>query len=142
VSTRTQARLEAVRDAIRARGLRATPARIAVLDTLRTAGMPLSLADVVRRLARNEHDRATIFRNLATLTRARLVRRVDPGDRIWRFVSDDDGSPWRADFVCTACGTIQTLEQVTLAVEMCGAPRAIVKREIELHIHGRCDHCT
>jgi Fur family ferric uptake transcriptional regulator len=142
VTKRAQARLEAVRDAIRARGLRATPARISVLDTLRTAGVPLSLADVARRLACHEHDRATIFRSLVTLTRARLVRRVDPGDRIWRFVSDDDGSSWRADFVCTACGTIQSLEQVTLEVEMRGAPHAIVKREIELHVHGRCDRCA
>lgn len=142
MNKRTRERLDAVRDAIRAHGLRATPARIAVLDTLRTAGVPLSLAEAARRLARREHDRATIFRNLATLTRVRLVRRVDPGDRTWRFVSADKHSAWQADFVCTTCGTIQALESVTLDVAMVGAPRAIAREEIEIHVHGRCDRCA
>ena len=142
MTTRKQDRFDALKTTIRARGLRATPARVAVLDAIRASAVPLSLAEVARRLARNKHDRATIFRNLTALTRVRLVRRLDPGDRIWRFVLEDDTSSWRADFVCSACGSIQALEDVELAVRMHGAPRAIAKREMELHVHGRCDRCA
>jgi len=142
VTTPKQARLDALKGMIRARGLRATPARVSVLDAIHTATAPLSLADVARRLSRNRLDRATIFRNLGTLTHARLVRRIDPGDRIWRFVLEAATSSWRADFVCIACGSILVLEDVELAVGMYGAPRVIAKREIELHVHGRCDRCA
>lgn len=142
MTTPRQDRLDALKATIRARGLRATPARVSVLDAIRTADVPLSLADVARRLSRNKLDRATIFRNLTTLTRTRLVRRIDPGDRIWRFVLEDDTSSWRADFVCLACGSMQVLEDVELVVGMSGAPRVIAKREIELHVHGFCDRCT
>ncbi len=136
-----QDRLDALRAAIRARGLRATPARVSVLDAVRTASVPVSLADVARRLARNKLDRATIFRNLSALTRTRLVRRIDPGDRIWRFVFGGNASSWQADFVCVDCGSIQALEDVELAVGMSGAPRVIAKRAIAVHIHGLCDRC-
>ncbi|MBC8070741.1 MAG: helix-turn-helix domain-containing protein [Deltaproteobacteria bacterium] len=77
-----------------------------MLDAIHTATVPLSLADVARRLSRNKLDRATIFRNLAALTRTGLVRRIDPGDRIWRFVLEDDtrlrlSHRWARDATCT-----------------------------------------
>ena len=80
---------------IRSRGLRATPARINVLDVLLTTSTPLSHADVMERLVAREDHRATIFRNLATLAAVHLVRRVDVGDHVWRFVQD--GVRWHRD---------------------------------------------
>jgi len=142
VKPRRKERLQAVRQALRARGLRATPARIAVLDTILVAAAPISHGEIATRLVRLKHDRATIFRNLASLTRARLALRVDIGDHVWRFVANDGERTWRVDFLCTSCGTVEALDRVALTVAMARAPRAIARREIEVHIHGRCNGCA
>lgn len=111
-----------------------------MLDVLRTAGLPLSVDDVQQRLNAVELDRTTVFRNLTTLVRVGLARRLDLGDRVWRFVHVAAGA-W-ATFVCTGCGEVQALERVRFAVGMPRAPGAIARREIELYARGRCDRCA
>ncbi|MDX2092196.1 MAG: transcriptional repressor [Kofleriaceae bacterium] len=140
MSSRARERLDAVRRALHACGLRATPARIAVLDVLRSAGVPLSVDDVQQRLDGVVLDRTTVFRNLTALMRVGLARRLDLGDRRWRFIRVAAGA-W-ATFVCTGCGEVQPLERVRFAVGMPGAPGAIARREIALYAHGRCDRCA
>ncbi|MEP1647136.1 MAG: transcriptional repressor, partial [Rhodopirellula bahusiensis] len=56
--------IEAIKQAIRDAGLRATPARIATLMMLRDASAPLTHANVADHLAANGVDKATAFRNL------------------------------------------------------------------------------
>ncbi|HEY5950915.1 MAG TPA: transcriptional repressor, partial [Kofleriaceae bacterium] len=56
--------LDELRSAVRAKGLRATPSRIAVLELLRASDAPMSHGDVADRLANQAWDRATIYRNL------------------------------------------------------------------------------
>ena len=83
--------LDELRSAVRAKGLRATPSRLAVLELLRASDTPMSHGDVADRLATEAWDRATIYRNLTDLAESGLVRRTDVGDHVWRFeaVSDD-----------------------------------------------------
>jgi len=83
--------LDELRSAVRAKGLRATPSRLAVLQLLRASETPMSHGDVADRLATEAWDRATIYRNLTDLAETGLVRRTDVGDHVWRFeaVSDD-----------------------------------------------------
>ena len=128
---------------LRHRRLRVTRVRLAVLAAMQVSDVPVTHGDLVRRLARRGHDRATIFRTLATLTRVGIVRRIDVGDHVWRFslARGTDPGP-TASFVCTSCGHIEVLESVELRVSMPRAPRVIAKREIELHVHGRCDACA
>jgi Fur family transcriptional regulator, ferric uptake regulator len=132
--------VETLKVAIRERGLRATTARVSVLAALRATEVPLSHADLVERLVTLERDRTTIFRNLAALVRAHLVRRIDVGDHVWRYVPEPTGEhELRADFVCTACGSLENLRELEIAAR--GAPRAISRREIEVHIRGICNAC-
>ena len=134
--------VDELRDAIRARGLRATPSRIAVLDLLRAEGAPMSHGDVADRLASQAWDRATIYRNLTDLSEAGLARRTDVGDHIWRFeaVTDDhDGA--HPHFVCTECGSVECLPEIELAIRRSKAPRAVRQRQVEVHVRGLCDAC-
>jgi Fur family ferric uptake transcriptional regulator len=140
MSGRSRERFRPIRAALHASGLRATPARIAVLEVLRTADVPLSVDDVQQHLNGVALDRTTVFRNLTALVRVGLARRLDMGDRIWRFVRV--GADVWASFVCTGCGEVQALERVRFAVGMSGAPGAIARREVELYAHGRCDRCA
>lgn len=134
-----------LRDAIRARRLRVTPGRLAVLRLLRTLDAPLSHSEVVQRLGDERNDRATTWRNLTELARAGLLRRVDLGDHVWRFHAPreaDQQREVRAHFVCEACGLITRLTGVQVTVPRAKAPRSIARGEFEIRVQGRCDDCA
>ena len=137
--------LDALRGAVRAKGLRATPSRLAVLDLLRSSDSPMSHGDVADRLASHAWDRATIYRNLTDLAEAGLVRRTDVGDHVWRFeaVSEHEAAS-HPHFVCTECGAVECLPELELAMRRTSTsrpPRAVKQRQVEVHVRGLCDAC-
>src|SRR5215831_14410873 len=105
--------LDELRGAVRAKGLRATPSRLAVLELLRTSDSPMSHGDVADRLSSASWDRATIYRNLTDLAEAGLVRRKDLGDHIWRFEAvDNERDHEHPHFVCAECGIVECLPEI------------------------------
>jgi Fur family ferric uptake transcriptional regulator len=140
--------LDELRSAVRGKGLRATPSRLAVLELLRSSDTPMSHGDVADRLASQAWDRATIYRNLTDLAEAGLVRRTDVGDHVWRFeaVNEEHASGVHPHFVCTECGTVECLPELELAISTRSAarskpPRAVKQRQVEVHVRGLCDAC-
>jgi len=134
--------IDALKAALRGRGLRATPSRLAVLGLLRRQGGPLSHGEAAERLADQGWDRATIYRNLTDLAEANLARRTDVGDHVWRFEAIDaaHADDHHAHFVCTECGVVECLQGVGLAVGKV-APRAVKQKQVEVQVRGRCDGC-
>ena len=134
--------IDDLRTSVRAKGLRATPSRLAVLELLRTSDSPMSHGDVADRLSSSSWDRATIYRNLTDLAEVGLVRRKDLGDHIWRFEAiDNERDHEHPHFVCTECGSVECLPDIELAVRRTRAPRAIKQRKVEVHVRGLCDAC-
>lgn len=64
------------RKLLHARGLKATPSRLRVLEALREASEPISIQDVTAKLP-GKSFKVTVYRVLADLKEARLVRQVD-----------------------------------------------------------------
>jgi len=154
VSRATGSRLEAVKSRIRDAGLRCTPARLAVMDHLGSAGGPRTHAEVSEALADLGFDRATIYRNLTELTEKRLVSRVELGDHVWRFelkraAGHGSTSEDHPHFLCTTCGEISCLDDVRVAISpkprrRGAAPPARAPRihsVTEVLLKGRCDAC-
>jgi Fur family ferric uptake transcriptional regulator len=134
---------DSIKDAIRAVGLRATPARLATLQMLREAVSPLSHADVAEQLAESGVDKATAFRNLNDMTEAGLLRRTELGDHVYRFEEvrpGEDESDAHPHFLCTVCGTVSCLDNVKLTA---GSQRASqeVGKVTEILLRGRCNAC-
>lgn len=130
-------------DAIRAAGLRVTAPRLAVLALLRKSTALLSHAEVVDNLASESWDPATLYRNLNDLVEAKLARRTDLGDHIWRFEVARDGheSAEHPHFLCTECGTVECLPGSALNVGRTKAPRAVKRQKIDVQVRGVCDTC-
>jgi len=127
---------------IRAAGLRCTGPRLAVLTLLVERPQPQSHAEVFAALKDKAFDRATVYRTLLDLVDARLARRADLGDHVWRFALAS-GTGATLHFLCSDCGTIQTLPQS--AVVLKGSPRtprSFRRREVAVQITGRCDGCA
>ena len=128
---------------LRAVGLRATPARAAVLAVLRGAGRPMSHAEVAERLTHGSWDRATLYRNLIDLTKVGLVQRLDWGDHIWRFElrQPAHGAADHPHFLCTACGKVACVPHVRLVTSPRTAPSDWLGPDVEVQLKGRCGDC-
>jgi len=138
---------EALRGVLREAGLRATPARVAVLGVLREADAPLSHSEVVAQLEGRGWDPATVFRNLVTLSEAGFVRRTDMGDHVWRFEAVVKGAKGpqghdHAHFLCTECGEVTCLPGFELKLPRSGSvPQSMRSRAVQIHVQGLCDEC-
>ena len=136
-----------VKRELRDAGMRATPARVAVLEVLRASGSPLTHSDVVDRLEGRGFDRATVFRNLNTLVDNGFAQRSDHGDHVWRFesVATTTGGEVHEHphFLCTECGDVQCVPGVQLRVpnQVATVPRSVHRHSIEIQLRGLCDRC-
>lgn len=96
-----------LRDLLRSGGLRATPQRLAVLTSMRSAGgHHLSAEDIWGRI-RHGHtamNRSTVYRVLDKLAEAQLLKPLRLGDGVARFeIQDVD----HHHAVCLHCGTTE-----------------------------------
>jgi Fur family ferric uptake transcriptional regulator len=90
-------------------------------------------------------DRATVYRILADLHQAGLLRRMDLGDHIWRFELLDTCRTVRDDhahFLCTECGVVTCLPELELRATRGPLPAALRGAEITLRVSGRCAECV
>jgi len=134
-----------VRALIRGHGLRATGARIAVLVVLHEAAGPLTHEQVMGTLTEGAYDKASVWRILADLAEAGLLRRMDLGDRIWRYELLDacrtvvDDHP---HFLCEECGEVSCLPPLRIEALDGQLPAALQGAEFQLRVTGRCARCT
>ncbi len=137
--------LEPVRAAIRDAGLRSTGPRVAVLEHVQAAKIPLSHGELVEALASFGYDAATIYRNLIDLTRVGLLTRINLGDNVWRFELRPAGKtdhPEHPHFVCTDCGEVTCLSQVTIKLNPAlGSAGSVMRSISEVVLKGQCVHC-
>ncbi|MEW4490480.1 transcriptional repressor [Thalassoglobus sp. JC818] len=135
--------VEEIRQLLRERKIRATPARISVMQQLRAATSPLTHADLAETLVPLGFDKATVFRNLADLTEADLISRTELGDHVWRFEIRDPDNPESSNhphFVCVDCGDVRCLDDMTFTA---GSRRKAkdIGSITEILIKGHCREC-
>lgn len=135
---------ELVKHAIREVGLRATPARIAILQMPLTSNTPQPHSVVAERLAPLGVDNATVFRNLNSMTQVELLRRAELGDHVWRFEAVR-GNPHGHDsahphFLCVDCGEATCLDDVQLTASSQRVTER-VGEVTEILVRGHCNLC-
>ena len=137
---------EALRERLRGAGLRVTRPRLAILVKLRERAGPVSHAELMELLGPATIERATVYRILSDLTDASILRRMDLGDKVWRYellnrgrkVADD-----HAHFLCVACKRVLCLPELELRPVGGGAlPAELQGAEIHLKVTGRCAVCA
>lgn len=130
---------------LRAAGLRATGARLAVLASLEDGKGAVTHAEVADRLADDGLDRATVYRNLIDLTEAGLLRRSDLGDHVWRFeligAAGAHADELHPHFICSECGTVACMPEMELVAPR-SAQRALRRPGTQIQIRGLCDVCA
>jgi|SRR5690554_1757751 len=123
------------------KGLRLTDQRMVILRELDSVDAPISHGELTERLAHHTLDRATIYRNLLSLTEAGILVRAQLGDNVWRYeMPRSEGAAHDAHphFVCNDCGELSCLPEE--AIQITEAAREVEIAEVQ--VRGRCAGCV
>jgi Fe2+ or Zn2+ uptake regulation protein len=95
---------EAIAERLRAVGQRYTTGRRELVDVLGAATGPLTIAAILR--LRSDLAQSSVYRNLATLEDAGVVRRV-PGAADTHYELAEDLDEHHHHLLCTSCGEVE-----------------------------------
>ncbi len=100
----------------------------------------MSFPELEERLAAENLDRATIFRNLTILADAGILSRTQLGDGVWRYelpVDSKGGHNLHPHLVCIECALVTCLAPRSVVVK-----GALASRTTEVLLRGRCSGCN
>ncbi len=89
--------------------LRVTAPRRALLHILTAEHGPFSIDELHRRLPEDRCDVVTVYRSVAAMEEAGLVRRCDFGDGVYRY-EFDHGDRHHHHLICRRCTRVETLD--------------------------------
>lgn len=128
---------------LRRLGLRATPARIAVMEFLEKTKLPVDVNAIIDFLSRKKikTDPATVFRITNVLTDKNLLIPIQLQEGKMRF--ELAKRPHHHHFMCEACGKIEdvlTRKMMMLEEEIRKKHNFLIKRH-SLEFFGLCSDC-
>jgi Fe2+ or Zn2+ uptake regulation protein len=93
---------------LRSAGQRYTGHRRRLVELLEDAGRPMSIPDILR--GASNLKQSSVYRNLADLEQAGVVRRVSTEEEFGRYELAEDLIGHHHHLVCTNCGTIRDVD--------------------------------
>jgi len=134
-----------VRGLLKAQGLRATAQRLAVLVLLHEQKSPMTHEGVMGLLAPGLYDKASVWRVLSDLSGVGILRRMDLGDRVWRYELHDACRTVNNDhphFLCESCGDVTCLPPLEVRAKDGSLPKALMDADFRIRISGNCGSCS
>ncbi|MEI6713600.1 MAG: Fur family transcriptional regulator [Verrucomicrobiota bacterium] len=104
-----EGQLDGALDTLRGLGHRITEPRKALLQVLTHEHGPFTADELHGKLAGVRCDPVTVYRSLATLEEANLVRRCDFGDGVYRY-EFNTGEHHHHHIICRTCSSVKTLD--------------------------------
>jgi len=135
--------LEGARLQLRAAGLRATPARLAVLGLLDANPQPATHQELSEALSGTGVDKSTVFRALNDLANVGLIRRLELGDHVWRYermLAPQEGikDATHPHLLCVDCGKITCLTRNDIEINVSQS----IGQVSDILLKGHCSNCT
>lgn len=127
------------KEQLRRVGLRATPARIAIMRLLQESSMPLDAAAVQNRLRKKAPDLATTYRVLSSLVEKELVRAVGVKTGVVSY--EMANLPHHHHLICEKCGFVEDVETCCESPQPRVASFSMVK-DHRLEFSGICNNCA
>jgi Fur family ferric uptake transcriptional regulator len=141
----TEALTQELKGMLKSKGLRCTALRLASLGVLHEHAAPLTQEQVLAALPEGVFDPASLWRSLAELSEKGVLRRMDLGDRVWRYELLDlcrSISPDHAHFLCDDCGVVRCLPPVQLVARQGVLPDLLQGAQLKLRVSGSCAQCA
>jgi Fe2+ or Zn2+ uptake regulation protein len=108
VSGRANELHAAAEERVRAVGQRYTPGRRRLVDILDRAGSPLALPAILTR--HRGLKQSSVYRNLAALEQAGVVRRVLTDEEFGRYELTEELTGHHHHLVCSNCGAVEDVD--------------------------------
>jgi Fe2+ or Zn2+ uptake regulation protein len=130
---------------LRQQGLKATPARLAILAIFTQTRTPLSAEKVYGLLRQNREkiNEATVYRTLSSLTESGILKRINLQKDVSCF---ELASVHHHHITCTQCETVEDFEsgEVEKALERIArrSSKFIHVRDHSLELFGICKKCS
>ena len=125
---------------------RYTSARRAVVEILEHSARPVTTAEIVG--SRPGLAQSSVYRNLAVLEQAGVVRRVMGADEYARYELDEALTDHHHHLVCVGCGAIEDFPVATELEKAVERAAALAGRKVgfapeshRLDVLGRCARC-
>jgi Fur family ferric uptake transcriptional regulator len=123
--------------------LKATPARVGVLEALEIATTPLDVTTVTEYLKVHniKADKATVFRIMNALSKKGLITPIQLGEGKWRYEHSTKAD--HHHFICENCSNIEDISDCNiqnLEAELIKKKKLLVKRH-SLEFFGLCRDC-
>ncbi len=128
---------------LRARNLKVTPARVAVLTVLSRSKKPLTVEEILARLGEGTTDQATVYRMMKSFQAKSIVRQVDfeHGHAHYELA----GAREHHHLVCVSCGRVEDVEGCPIEEHYAGVLKKLPEfSEIYRHtleLFGLCRAC-
>ncbi len=87
--------------------LKATPARMEILDILEHSNKPISLEEIVKLMQTKKADYTTVYRNINSLKQLNLVRQVSLNSS--QSYYELSQKPHHHHLVCEGCGVVKDI---------------------------------
>lgn len=127
-------------------GQRYTESRRRIVGILAQAGRPLTIAEV--QAAGDGLPQSSVYRNVAVLEQAGIVRRVLAADEFARFELDEDLTEHHHHLVCVSCGTVADFTMASdlekalgRAVKAAARATGFAVQSHRLDLVGTCARC-
>ncbi len=124
-------------DLLKKSGLRITQPRQKILDIFFNTSGPQSLSSLENALSK-EMDRATIYRNLLTLSDKGIIHGVTGNQGTQYLLSSSTNHPMHPHFKCLSCDTLSCIE-VNTSISL---PENYSVKNINWLIEGHCPSCN
>ena len=131
------------KDELNASSLRATPARIALMNLLESTDKPLDVQAMIRYLHKKEiqTDPATVFRIVNMFAEKGLVKPIQLNEGKFRYELAT-----RADhhhFICEHCGTVEDISdcKIDLIEKNITKKKGLLIKRHSLEFFGLCKAC-
>lgn len=127
-------------------GQRYTESRRRIVGILADAGRPLTIAEV--QAAGDGLPQSSVYRNIAVLEQAGIVRRVLAADEFARFELDEDLTEHHHHLVCVSCGAVADFTMapdlehaLDLAVQAAARATGFSVHSHRVDLVGTCARC-
>jgi Fur family transcriptional regulator, ferric uptake regulator len=126
---------------------RYTANRQALVEILEASSHPVSIPDVLA--SGRDLPQSSVYRNLAVLEQAGVVRRVQSGDEFARYELAEDLTEHHHHLICSSCGKVEdftaspALERtLARAIAAVGDDTGFSAEHHRLDLIGRCRTCA
>lgn len=135
-------RFQEAMQALAASELRVTGPRRAILKALTSEHGPFTVEEIHQQLEPHTCDLVTVYRSVAALEGAGIVRRCDFGDGIYRY-EYNVGEHHHHHIVCRSCHKVEAIEFCVVDVlERLAKQRGYSRITHTMELFGLCPACT